>query len=84
MPWVSARPVLPQLAPCVKAPQYLLCAPTITLATPRLAGKTLASAGLHQMPGAFLSAIDRDGKPLPAVTKDEVLREGDILWFAGG
>lgn len=35
------------------------------------------------MPGAFLSSIDRDGKPLPQVTKEEVLREGDILWFAG-
>lgn len=58
--------------------------PVAPLATPPLAGKTLASAGLHQMPGAFLSSIDRDGKPLPAVTKDEVLREGDILWFAGG
>lgn len=52
--------------------------------TAPLAGKTVSSAGLHQMPGAFLASIDRSGKPLPAVTKDEVLREGDILWFAGG
>lgn len=52
--------------------------------TAPLAGKTVSSAGLHQMPGAFLASIDRNGKPLPAVTKDEVLREGDILWFAGG
>ncbi|PRW20813.1 Receptor of activated kinase C component of 40S small ribosomal subunit isoform A [Chlorella sorokiniana] len=47
-----------------------------------LAGKTVTSAGLHQMPGAFLASMDRDGKPLPAVTKEEVLHEGDILWFA--
>jgi len=48
------------------------------------AGKSLASTGLLQMPGALLSSIDRDGRPLPAVTKEETLREGDILWFAGG
>lgn len=58
---------------------------TLTLTPlPRIAGKTLAAAGLHQMPGALLTSIDRDGAPLPAVTKDEVLREGDVLWFAGG
>ncbi|KAL4441024.1 hypothetical protein ABPG77_010455 [Micractinium sp. CCAP 211/92] len=48
-----------------------------------LAGKTLGSAGLLQMPGALLHTIERNGQPLAgSVAKDFVLAEGDTLWFA--
>lgn len=48
-----------------------------------LAGKTLGSAGLLQMPGALLHSIERNGQALDGgVAKDFVLAEGDILWFA--
>lgn len=63
-----------------QAPTHVPPLPPRALPAP---GKTVASAGLHQMPGAFLASLDRDGAPLSGVTKDEVLREGDILWFAG-
>lgn len=40
--------------------------------------------GLRQLPNAFLTSIDRGGSTIHAVAPDEVLEEGDVLWFAGG
>lgn len=50
-----------------------------------LAGKTVASAGLRQLPNAFLASIDRGQGfiTIHAVSPDEVLEVGDTLWFAG-
>lgn len=47
-----------------------------------LSGKTVQRSGLRQLPSAFLVAIERGGITLHAVAPDEVLQEGDILWFA--
>lgn len=52
--------------------------------TRALAGKTVFKSGLRQLPNAFLTSIDRHGTIIHAVAPDEVLEEGDILWFAGG
>lgn len=46
-------------------------------------GQTIEGAGLRRLPGAFLSAIERDGEPLVAVGPDQVLRGNDRLIFVG-
>jgi di/tricarboxylate transporter len=51
--------------------------------TRALAGKTVFKSGLRQLPNAFLTSIDRGGSTIHAVAPDEVLEEGDVLWFAG-
>lgn len=48
-----------------------------------LAGKTIEEAGLRQLPGLFLSAIERDGNMMPAVSPRAKLMPNDILVFAG-
>lgn len=48
-----------------------------------LAGKTIEQAGLRQLPGLFLSAIERDGNTIPAVSPRAKLMPNDILIFAG-
>jgi di/tricarboxylate transporter len=47
-----------------------------------LAGKSVLSSGLRQLPNAFLVALERDGSILHAVSPDELLRRGDVAWFA--
>lgn len=50
----------------------------------RLAGRTVQGAGLRGVQGLYLFAIERAGAQLlTAVGGDEVLAEGDTLWFAG-
>lgn len=46
-------------------------------------GLTIEKAGLRHLPGAYLSAIERDGETLVAVGPDQVLRAGDRLVFVG-
>jgi K+/H+ antiporter YhaU regulatory subunit KhtT len=48
-----------------------------------LAGKSIEAAGLRQLPGLYLIEIERDGQIIPAVSSQEVLRDGDRLVFAG-
>jgi len=48
-----------------------------------LISKTIEQAGLRQLPGLFLSAIERDGNLIPAVSPREKLHANDILIFAG-
>jgi len=48
-----------------------------------LVGKTIEHAGLRQLPGLFLTAIDRDGQMMPAVSPQEPLLANDLLIFAG-
>ena len=49
----------------------------------RLANKTVATAGLRQLPGLFLIEIDRDGIVLGPVGPEEVIRANDRLVFTG-
>ena len=49
----------------------------------RLAGKTVAEAGLRQLPGLFLIEIDRDGVVIGPVGPDEVIQANDRLVFTG-
>lgn len=46
-------------------------------------GQTIESAGLRRLPGAYLSAIERNGETLVAVGPDQVLRGHDRLVFVG-
>jgi di/tricarboxylate transporter len=46
-------------------------------------GQTIERAGLRNLPGAFLSAIERDGETLVAVGPDQVLYGNDRLVFVG-
>jgi di/tricarboxylate transporter len=48
-----------------------------------IAGQTIERAGLRRLPGAFLSAIERDGETMVAVGPDQVLRGNDRLVFVG-
>jgi di/tricarboxylate transporter len=49
----------------------------------RLAGKTVAQAGLRQLPGLFLIEIDREGVVHGPVSPEEVIRVDDRLIFTG-
>ncbi len=49
----------------------------------RLANKTVATAGLRQLPGLFLIEIDREGVVIGPVGPDEVIRVNDRLIFTG-
>ncbi|MBD0329597.1 MAG: SLC13 family permease [Thermoleophilia bacterium] len=48
-----------------------------------LAGRSVVQAGLRNLEGVYLVAIERDGYELAPVGPDEVLQEGDRLTFAG-
>lgn len=50
----------------------------------RLVGQTVEGAGLRGLPEMYLVAIERaDGTTVHAAGPEEMLREGDVLWFAG-
>lgn len=46
-------------------------------------GKTIEQAGLRHLPGAFLTAIERNNATMVAVGPDETLRGDDLLVFVG-
>jgi len=48
-----------------------------------IVGKSIEQAGLRQLPGLFLSEIQRDGEVFPAVGPGEVIQAGDRLVFVG-
>lgn len=48
-----------------------------------LAGKTVRTAGLRDLPGLYLFRIERKGDVLAPVQPDDTLRVGDILSFSG-
>ncbi len=48
-----------------------------------LIGKSIEGAGLRQLPGLFLSEIEREGNIMPAVSPEEILGAGDRLKFVG-
>jgi di/tricarboxylate transporter len=49
----------------------------------RLIGKSVAAAGLRQLPGLFLIEIDRNGDTIGPVSPDEILEADDRLVFTG-
>jgi di/tricarboxylate transporter len=46
-------------------------------------GQTIEQAGLRQLPGMYLAAIERAGEIVPAVGPEQVLRGNDQLMFVG-
>ncbi len=48
-----------------------------------IVGKTIESAGLRQLPGLFLSEIERGDELIPAPSPHATLQAGDTLSFAG-
>ncbi len=48
-----------------------------------LVGKTIAQAGLRQLPRIYLVEIERDGAIVTAVPSEEMLKGGDRLVFTG-
>src|SRR5690606_36400593 len=48
-----------------------------------MVGKSVEAAGLRQLPGLFLSRIDRETETVFAVGPDEMVRAGDVLVFVG-
>lgn len=46
-------------------------------------GRTVEQAGLRQLPGLFLTRIERETETVVAVRPDEELRADDVLLFAG-
>lgn len=49
----------------------------------RLAGKTIADAGLRNLPGLFLLEVERNGDLISPVAPDQTLKAGDLLTFTG-
>jgi di/tricarboxylate transporter len=49
----------------------------------KVIGKTIKDAGLRNLKRAYLMEIERSGETFGPVSPDEVLREGDILYFVG-
>ncbi|MDJ0569108.1 MAG: SLC13 family permease [Pleurocapsa sp. MO_192.B19] len=48
-----------------------------------LSGKSIEKAGLRHLPGLYLVEIVRQGSIIPAVSPQEILRDGDRLVFIG-
>lgn len=46
-------------------------------------GKTIEQAGLRNLPGLYLSSIERENRVIAAVGPDEVLQAEDMLGFVG-
>ncbi|MFM9958939.1 MAG: SLC13 family permease [Phycisphaerales bacterium] len=48
-----------------------------------IVGKTIEQAGLRNLPGVFLSRVDRGAESLVAVGPEQTLLAGDVLMFVG-
>jgi len=46
-------------------------------------GKSIGDAGLRHLPGAFLAELQRGETLFPAVSPEEILKEGDVLILVG-
>lgn len=82
---VFSRSVLPDRVPVfteVLDPREYTVEMVVEPASP-LVGKTIEQAGLRHLPGMFLAEIEREGRILPAVGPQEVLRAADRLVFVG-
>ena len=82
---LTSRFLLPERMPVESSP---LDARTyqvemVVAADAPIKGSTIEQAGLRQLPGLFLSQIDRGGVIMPAVGPDETLEAGDRLGFVG-
>ncbi|HBG94596.1 MAG TPA: SLC13 family permease [Chromatiaceae bacterium] len=82
---VFGQRLLPDRTPAVENCEDVRRYTTEMLVTPNspLAGKSIETAGLRQLPGLFLVEIERRGQVIPAVSSHEILQDGDRLVFAG-
>lgn len=48
-----------------------------------IVAKSIEAAGLRQLPGLFLTQIERGDQQIPAPPPETILRAGDVLAFAG-
>ncbi|MEE3001769.1 MAG: SLC13 family permease [Planctomycetota bacterium] len=48
-----------------------------------ISGQSIEEAGLRNLPGLYLSSIERNGTHVPAVGPGEILQAGDLLVFVG-
>lgn len=48
-----------------------------------IVGKSIEDAGLRQLPGLFLSEIERQSDVIPAVSPEAIIQAGDRLVFVG-
>ncbi|MCA9297508.1 MAG: SLC13 family permease, partial [Phycisphaerales bacterium] len=82
---LAARVLLPERKPpdsgAVEGRSYIV--EVVVEEKGPLVGRTIEGAGLRQLPGLYLSEIEREGNRLPAVGPDEVLHANDRLVFAG-
>ena len=81
----AARYLLPERNAAVSAqhdPREYTVEMMVPPASP-LVGKSIEIAGLRHLPGLFLAEIHRGQVSMPAVSPQEVLKEGDRLLFAG-
>lgn len=83
--FVAGHRLLPARTPAAESYDDVRRYTTEMLVAPNspLSGKGVEAAGLRQLPGLFLIEIDRGGQIIPAVSSQEVLRDGDRLVFAG-
>lgn len=64
------------------AGRHYMAAVRVEPASP-VAGKTVEGAGLRQLPGLFLSRIDRADESITAVEPTQRIQPGDVLVFVG-
>ncbi|MCH2161199.1 MAG: SLC13 family permease, partial [Phycisphaerales bacterium] len=55
----------------------------VVTANSPLISRSIEQAGLRNLPGLFLSSIERSDRVLVAVGPEEILQEGDLLNFVG-
>lgn len=69
-------------APDLEDPREYMAAMQVDPGAP-IVGQTVEQAGLRQLPGLFLSRIDRNDEQILAVGPDQVIHEDDVLVFVG-
>lgn len=83
---IAGRRLLPdrsqRATPSEQARKYM-SAMTVTPGSP-IVGRTIEAAGLRNLPGAFLSRIDRAEETIIAVGPEHKILANDVLMFVGG
>ncbi len=82
---LAGRRLLPdrggRATPIEQARRYM-AAMAVPAGSP-IAGKTIEQAGLRNLPGVFLSRVDRGAESIVAVGPEQTLLAGDVLMFVG-
>lgn len=83
---IAGRRLLPdrshRATPIEQARRYM-SAMLVPAGSP-IAGRTIEAAGLRNLPGVFLSRIDRADESIIAVGPEHKVLAGDVLMFVGG